>query len=283
MGSSDMFCLKWESFQTNMISSFDQIRKDPEFSDVTLSCDGENNFEAHKIILTSSSSFFSKLLKKSSHPHPLLYMRGIDTRHLSAVLDFIYYGQVRLFHDDLDAFFILAEELELRGLSGSEKESQQSPFLETCLKEQQPLGLNQFSVLDQDRLKSKHPQVKPEATEIQSPNDTNFVAVSDLIPDSGLGEQNIMVQADDIDKPTNHIFDSNAVQLDDQIDSMMERLGHGKFSCKVCGKTINHKGHMISHIEHKHIQGVTHQCPKCGKPYRSRGSLQVHVSLHHRA
>ena len=180
MGSSDMFCLKWESFQTNMISSFDQIRKDPEFSDVTLSCDGENNFEAHKIILSSSSTFFSKLLKKSSHPHPVLYMRGMNTRQLNSVLDFIYYGQVRLLHEDLDAFFILAEELELRGLSGSDKESQQSPFPETSLQEQQPIGLNNFSVLDQDRLKSKHPQVKPEATEIQSPEETNFVAVSNL-------------------------------------------------------------------------------------------------------
>ena len=230
MGSSDLFCLKWESFQTNIISSFNQIRKDPEFSDVTLSCDGENNFGAHKIILSSSSGFFSKLLKKSSHPHPLLYMRGMDNRQLNAVLDFIYYGQVRLLHEDLDAFFILAEELELRGLSGSEKESQQSPFLETSLKEQQPSRLNKFSFLDQDCLKSKHPQVKPEATAIQIPEETNFMAVSDRFPDSGFEEQNISIRADEIDKPTNHIIDSNAVHLDDQIDSMMERLGHGKFS-----------------------------------------------------
>ena len=227
--------------------------------------------------------FFTKLLKKNIHPHPLLYMRGMNTRQLNAVLDFIYYGQVRLLHEDLDAFFILAEELELRGLSGSEKESQYSTFQQSepkSLKDLQPLGLNKFSVLDKNRLKSKLPQVQPEATEIQSPEETSLWAVSDLIPNSGLEEQMIMVQAD---KLTNTVIDSNDVQLDDTIESMMERLGHGKFSCNVCGKTINHKGHMISHIEHKHIQGFSHQCPKCGKPYRSRGSLQVHVSLHHRA
>ena len=52
------------------------MRKDPEFSDVTLVCDGDAQIEAHIVIWAGSSTLFSRLLKQKQHPHPLLYMRG---------------------------------------------------------------------------------------------------------------------------------------------------------------------------------------------------------------
>ena len=116
MGSPEKFCLKWNDFQTNMSSSFGQMREHQNFSDVTLVCDGEQQIEAHKVILASSSIFLNNLLKQNKHSHPLLYMRGISTIQLNAVVDFIYHGEVNINQDDLDAFLNLAEELQLKGL-----------------------------------------------------------------------------------------------------------------------------------------------------------------------
>ena len=123
--SSEKFCLKWNDFQTNVSSSFSNMRKDNEFSDVTLAGDGDQNIEAHKVILAASSTFFSLLLKKNKHPHPFLYMRGVSSNQLKAVVDFIYHGEVNIFQDELDDFLNLAEELQLRGISGSESKNSQ--------------------------------------------------------------------------------------------------------------------------------------------------------------
>ena len=72
--------LVWSNFQTNIVDSFKISRLTQEFSDVTLACDGTNNtIEAHRIILSSGSSFFREILSKqtSQHPHPLLYLEEL--------------------------------------------------------------------------------------------------------------------------------------------------------------------------------------------------------------
>ena len=117
MSSSEKFSLKWNDYQANISSSFSQMRKDQDFSDITLTCDGDQQIEAHKVVLAASSPFFNQLLKRNKHPHPLLYMRGMNTSQLNSVVDFIYQGEVKIYQEDLDAFLALAEELDLKGLN----------------------------------------------------------------------------------------------------------------------------------------------------------------------
>ena len=73
---SEKLCLKWSDFQENITTSFDGLRNDTDFSDVTLACEDGEQFEAHKVILAASSPFFQKLLRKNKHPHPMIYMKG---------------------------------------------------------------------------------------------------------------------------------------------------------------------------------------------------------------
>ena len=62
----------------------------------------------------------------------------------------------------------------------------------------------------------------------------------------------------------------NYEELNETINSMMEKLQTGKFACKVCGMVDNKdKTHMRNHIEGKHILGVSHECTQCEKYYRS--------------
>jgi hypothetical protein len=89
--TSEKFCLKWNDFQNNIISSYQELRKELDFSDVTLVCEEDHQVEAHKIILTACSPFFSNILKRNKHPHPMLYMRGMKAKDLVAIVDFIYH------------------------------------------------------------------------------------------------------------------------------------------------------------------------------------------------
>ena len=84
-------------------------------ADVTLACEDGSQIEAHKVVLASSSPFFMELLKRNKHAHPLLYMRGLRSEDLIAIVDFLYNGEANVCQENLDSFLALAEELKLKG------------------------------------------------------------------------------------------------------------------------------------------------------------------------
>ena len=114
---SEKLCLQWNKFKDNVVSSFGSLREDQDFPDVTLACEDGKHIEAHRIILASSSPFFENLLRISKHSHPLIYMRGVRSEVLNAFLDFLYFGEVKVFQESLDYFLAIAEELKLKGLT----------------------------------------------------------------------------------------------------------------------------------------------------------------------
>ena len=239
------------------------MRVDSNFSDVTLVCDGDQKINAHKVILAASSSFLSNLLKQNQHPFPLLYMRGLSNNQLSSVVDFIYYGEVNIFQEDLDSFLALAEELKLQGLNSPSETQQQSELPQNHPK--LPQG------------KPPKQRNKPEPNKYDDKTSTLDGTDKIEASDSHLEERSLVLAETYSKTNTNNEY------LDETINSMMESLGEpGKYSCKVCGKNINHKGNMINHIEGNHIQGVSHPCSFCGKWFRSRESLRVHVLRFHK-
>ena len=118
---SEKLCLQWNDFQENIKSAFGNLREDNDFTDVTLACE-DQSIKAHKVVLSACSPFFKKLLKTHPHPQPLIFMRGIKSSNLKAIVDFIYLGEANVFQEELESFLALAEELQLKGLDGSSEE-----------------------------------------------------------------------------------------------------------------------------------------------------------------
>ena len=118
---SEKLCLQWNDFQDNIKSAFGSLRNDNDFTDVTLACEDGQQVEAHKVILAASSPFFQKLLGRNKHPHPLIYMRGMKSEDLLAIVDFLYRGEANVFQENLDSFLAVAEELQLKFLSNSKE------------------------------------------------------------------------------------------------------------------------------------------------------------------
>ena len=119
---SEKLCLQWNDFQGFIKSAFGNLREGNEFADVTLACEDGQQVEAHKVILAASSPFFQKLLGRNKHPHPLIYMRGVKSGDLLAIVDFLYRGEANVFQVNLDSFLAIAEELQLNGLMGKTDE-----------------------------------------------------------------------------------------------------------------------------------------------------------------
>ena len=118
MTQADKLLLKWPDFQENLSSSVQSIKDNNNFIDVTLVSEDGQEVKAHKILLAASSPFFYNLLKRNNHSHPIIYMRGIKSEYLFAIIDFLYRGETRIGHEFLDNFLNIANELRIKGLAG---------------------------------------------------------------------------------------------------------------------------------------------------------------------
>ena len=81
MDKSENILLQWSAFQKHISTYFHDVRVSEHFCDVTLACDDyEGSISGHRVILTAGTSFFQSILsdKKTSHPHPLIYLTGVS-------------------------------------------------------------------------------------------------------------------------------------------------------------------------------------------------------------
>ena len=92
--------IKCDNFQQNIGVSYQEMRNDTEFFDVTLVCEGNKQILVHKVVLASSSVVLSDLLKSNKHSSPLIYLRGIKVATLSSLIDFIYRREAKIHQED---------------------------------------------------------------------------------------------------------------------------------------------------------------------------------------
>ena len=264
MTSSEKFCLKWNDFQDNIANSFHGLREDLDFSDVTLVCEEDHQIEAHRVILSACSPFFSSVLKRNKHSHPMIYMRGIKSKDLVAIVNFIYHGEVNIYQEDLDGFLSIAEELQLKGLTGTSKENIEERRDTISLKPDKKLILKKESSL-----------YMQEQTEIIP---KQFIHNAD---NDGFEENSIVPV--ELNRVITNV-ESNNEELQSKIASMMTSINDGegnKWMCTVCEKTSKLKGDIKRHVE-SHIEGVSHTCGLCGKVSRSSMGFVLHMSRDHK-
>ena len=204
MGSSGKFTLNWSEFSDNLTSFLGEQRENGDFTDVTLACDDQIQITAHRILLAASSSFFKEILSKQKSPNLLIYMRGIKSRDINSLLDFVYHGEVNIYQEDLEGFLALADDLGFKGLEISSMKETLEP--------------KEYKYLVQKSEIFK-PKKEMESTDEFSNNVETTPTVFDK--SSSLVGANVFVS----DK-----------ELEEQIMSMIERRD-GIWTCKVCGKT----------------------------------------------
>ena len=187
-------------------------------------------------------------------PHPLIYMRGMKSEDLLAIVDFLYRGEANVFQENLDSFLAIAEELQLKGLMGKTDEKVED---------------------DRENEKFLPPTFSPATVNI--PN----TAIQRQAPTRNihnLGENRTLAI------PRNKSGDFE--ELDAKLKSMMEksqnRIANGAqlaHICKVCGKE-GHGKTIKDHIEANHLDGVVIPCNLCDKTFRSRRTLRHHKPSH---
>ena len=262
---SEKLCLQWNDFKENAIGAFGNLREDTDFADVTLACEDGIQVEAHKVILASSSPFFQNLLKTNKHPHPLIYMRGMKSDDLFAIVDFLYRGEANVFQENLDSFLGIAEELQLKGLMGKTEGDE---------------------MVQTETVKMSAPN-----KENQIRNKANISKYSTLFQNKSNDEMisNDQVEVDRTVALTSYLSGDLVPELDEKCNSMMERTSNKKenssnplYRCKVCGKEETNSI-LKKHIEANHLEGVSIPCISCEKTFRSRAALTMHIRRNHKS
>ena len=280
----EKFCLKWNDFQQNILSSFQDLRKQSDFSDVTLVCEDGYQVETHRIILTACSPFFSAVLSNkqmlsNKHYHPVIYMRGIKAEDLTAIVDFIYHGEASIFQEDLDGFLALDEELQLKGLAGSQNETDDDTKYSTPTN---PYS-NKKNISTKSSAKSTHISSKMSENYFYKDEIKVSLQANPVYDTSNTHESNVnhfdLVSAD-IGKV---VVNANMEDLKGQINSMMEKIndGENKWKCSICGKASQNRQDVSRHVE-THIEGMSYPYNQCGAVKRSSNALHVHISKYHK-
>ena len=115
--SAEKLCLRRNDFQENTLSSYKELSTEKEFTDVTLACGDGQQVMVHRVVLIISSPLFQNLLT-NRNPHPMIIMRGVNMDDLVAMMDFLCCGEANVLQENLDTFLALANELQLKGLTG---------------------------------------------------------------------------------------------------------------------------------------------------------------------
>lgn len=113
---AQQFCLRWNNYQTNLTSVFDQLLQSESFVDVTLACDG-HSIKAHKMVLSACSPYFQALFFDNPCQHPIIIMRDIKWAELKAAVEFMYKGEINVSQEQIGPLLKVAEMLKIRGLA----------------------------------------------------------------------------------------------------------------------------------------------------------------------
>ena len=68
---SEKFSLKWNEFSSNASKSFGIFRNEDYLHDVTLVSDDQQQFTAHKLVLSASSEYFKNIFRNNKISIPL--------------------------------------------------------------------------------------------------------------------------------------------------------------------------------------------------------------------
>ena len=107
----------------NKSAVFGDFWNDKHFSDVTLATMDDLQITAHKVILSSCSSFFKNIFINNSSQNLTLYLKDVKHNELEKLIEFLYLGECDVPEDDLASFIATGKDLKIKGLLDEESDN----------------------------------------------------------------------------------------------------------------------------------------------------------------
>ena len=256
------YSMRVDDFDANLVTSLSELKDSEEFFDVTLVSDDETPVQAHKVILSASSPFFRKVLKFNQSSSPLLYIRGLSSKDLANVVEFLYKGEVTVAQENLDKFLKVSKDLKLKGMYENEEVNNYD-----CTFGDTAESLMKEEVKKWKKKTKQTPLVKVEDKNMEDKDDVQIEACS-------FQDADVVTE-----EPTSDVESKEISSLDAKISEMMfreEKMWH----CKKCGETKRRKSNIQQHIEINHLD-ASQPCTLCDVVSKNRPSLYHHMKKKH--
>ena len=297
----ESFNLDWNEYSDHLKDLMIKMIKTTEYSDVTLMCD-DFQFKAHKSILSACSPELNKIISQTSEKNPVIYLRGVHSKELEALIEFMYLGRTRINAKDLPELLNVAQDLKIRGI-GDKKASKIS---------NEPRDNGDWLSNDDVMVVEKNENISPKENQTGNPDKIESGAFDENIEldfDSELfgsneaneskddNDGNKKVKAENIDTAAKgETFDDTFEQcfpLEEAKTNISEskpnkrgrprntdkeeKKGH---ECPECEKTFSQAGSLKIHMNSIH-QKIRYNCNFCEKSSTTKDNLKKHIATKH--
>ncbi|CAB3223974.1 unnamed protein product [Arctia plantaginis] len=113
--AQSQFSLMWNAHKKNICNGLSTLQQNGEFVDMTLAADG-HLVKVHQVIIALASSYIKDLISTAQCPHPVIFLNKISYTTLSAILEYVYTGEVLVSIENLNDFLQAGKELHIKGL-----------------------------------------------------------------------------------------------------------------------------------------------------------------------
>ena len=252
--SNEKFTLTWHSYANHYQGVLSNLFESGESSDITLVCDEQVKFKAHKFILKSCSPVFESILDETHDSKSVVYLRGVNQLELKPILNFIYSGQASFYQERMKDFLKTGKDLQI-------KEIKEVP-------EEEEMADNGENMAE-----------KPHHDVISEEDDSDS-ADENEIGSSTVGyktSQQISVPSNSSQCPQCNAVFAHTRSLMRHVRSEHEGV---KYPCNQCDYKALDQGNMNKHIESVH-EGVKYPCSQCAYKATEHTGLKRHIESVH--
>ena len=286
--------IKWNDFNSSIPTSYPSLREERDFLDITLVSDDELKFDAHKVVLSASSTFFRNMLRGTSkNVNTILFLNGVKSSELQLVLDFVYNGEVKLYQDSIPSFLEATSKLRISGLSEPTPEEESAPATTPLPMDRSDLtDFQEFLTNDKIESTEVNEDLEDRIDKIADQMKLDYVipgpeGLDDMLDPSQIKDENVKLEFSK-SQPNQHpppliIHDfkgnTDIELLDAKIAEYAVKLEGKKYKCGVCGRPNRDRSGIGHHIE-THFAGLSFTCELCEKEFKSREAIRKHKQRH---
>ena len=258
--ANEKFTLTWHSYASHFQGVLGNLFDTGESSDVTLVCDDQVKFKAHKFILKSCSPVFESILNETNESKSVVYLRGVNQLELKPILNFIYSGQASFYQERMKDFLKTGKDLQI-------KEIKEVPEEE---------DIEKVEIRENVAVEPHDDMISGEDASDDNENvDGNEMAKSTARYESN---QQISVSNDSSQCPQCDAVFKQRYYMLQHIRYKHEGV---KYSCSQCDYEAMTQTHLKKHIESVH-EGVKYPCSQCDYIATRQSNLGRHMKFIHK-